>query len=272
MVLTPAAFWKRSLLVPLFLAFIICLMGPMQFEFPGFRSSDDCCRVTVLTLNAHDAVEAGSLRRVTEASGADILALQEWGKELTKSELAGWNVECAGGLCIASRHPVSHFETLDRRIIGGYFAMAVAAQIATPVTRVSFFSVHLETVREGVEPILQSSGLSGAREMRANLLFRNLESRVVERWIRERSEFPVIVAGDFNLPTDSAIYRRHWGDWTNAFEAAGFGFGYTKFTSWWGIRIDHVLFDHRWRAVSCQVNSDVGSDHRPVTATLLRIQ
>lgn len=270
-VLAPAVIWKRSLVVPLSLAFVICLMGPMQFEVTGSRNSNDCCRVTVLTLNAHDRVEKGSLRRMAEGSGAEILALQEWDEELTKSELAGWNVECAGGLCIASRHPLSHFEVLDRRSIGGYFAMAVSAQIAAPVARISFFSVHLETVRDGIEPILRSSGLGGAREMRANLLFRNLESRIVEEWIRERSQSPVIVAGDFNLPTDSAIYRRHWGDWSDAFEAAGLGFGYTKFTSWWGIRIDHVLFDRRWRAVACHVGPDIGSDHRPVMATLQRV-
>jgi endonuclease/exonuclease/phosphatase (EEP) superfamily protein YafD len=78
----------------------------------------------------------------------------------------------------------------------------------------------------------------------------------------------LLIAGDFNLPPESAIFRASWGGYTDAFPAAGCGYGYTKFTRWWGARIDHVLAGAGWQVRDCTVGPDVGSDHRPVLATL----
>ena len=46
------------------------------------------------------------------------------------------------------------------------------------------------------------------------------------------STAPFLIAGDFNMPADSTIYRRCWSTFTNVFSGAGFGFGHTKFTQW----------------------------------------
>jgi endonuclease/exonuclease/phosphatase (EEP) superfamily protein YafD len=176
-------------------------------------------------------------------------------------------MRCAGHLCTASRFPIRSFEYFDRRLLGGYFAAASAAVIDTPGSPVTFVNVHLETSRKGIEPV-QHSGLRGWPALKDNLSFRDIESRAITAWIRARSGDSVIIAGDFNQPTDSAIYRRYWTGWTNAFNVAGRGFGYTKFTSWWGIRIDHVLTGRQWEAVRWVVGPNLGSDHRPVLVTL----
>ena len=57
----------------------------------------------------------------------------------------------------------------------------------------------------------------------------------------------MLVLGDFNMPPDSAIYRRCWSDFSNAFDSAGFGFGSTHFTHRTAVRIDHVLAGPGWR-------------------------
>jgi hypothetical protein len=54
-----------------------------------------------------------------------------------------------------------------------------------------------------------------------------------------------LVAGDFNLPIESAIYRQYWGDYTNAFSRSGIGTGRTKSTRLFGVRIDHILVGER---------------------------
>jgi endonuclease/exonuclease/phosphatase (EEP) superfamily protein YafD len=59
-----------------------------------------------------------------------------------------------------------------------------------------------------------------------------------------------LVAGDFNMPAESAIFRECWANRTDAFRAAGWGFGHTKFSRWWGTRIDHILAGPPW-AVTC---------------------
>ena len=78
----------------------------------------------------------------------------------------------------------------------------------------------------------------------------------------------VIVAGDFNMPVESAIYRANWSGFTNAFSCAGWGFGATKATGWHGIRIDHVLLGPGWTCLGASVGPDLGLDHRPMMVDL----
>jgi len=82
----------------------------------------------------------------------------------------------------------------------------------------------------------------------------------------------IILAGDFNMPADSSIYREHWSKWRNGYSSAGIGFGNTVFVqegpSEFAARIDHVLFTGPWRCSRCWVGPDVGSDDRPVIADL----
>lgn len=263
--LLPAGIWRRRLLFPLTAALAIGLGGVLQFEVNPLRGTGaGRPTVTVLTFNADGARVGGALLRIAEEARADILALQERRED---DELPGWTVRCAGRLCTASRYPVTAFEFLDRRLIGGSFAIATAAVIQTPSAPISFVNVHLETVREGIEAV-QFGGIGGLAGLRENLLFRDRESSLVTGWIRGRTPPVAIIAGDFNQPTDGGIYRRHWREWPDAFEAAGRGFGYTKHTSWWGIRIDHVLSAPGWRARSAQVLPGLGSSHRPVVVTL----
>ena len=182
---------------------------------------------------------------------------------------AGWRVHCEKELCVAARHPVQRIDVLYSGTGDARRGVVIAAEIATADGPVSFFSIHLDTVRKGIEPMLHE-GIGATGELEENLAFRDRESRAAEAWIRGHVTHPPILAGDFNMPTDSAIYRHNWRGWSDAFESIGTGLGHTKFTSLWGIRIDHVLFDANWEAVSSDIGPDVGSDHRPLIVRLQR--
>ena len=80
----------------------------------------------------------------------------------------------------------------------------------------------------------------------------------------DQGQGPRLVAGDFNMPTESAIFQRYWGSLTDGFEHAGFGFGYSRLAGWIRLRIDHILADDSWVVKSAQVLPDYGSDHLPV--------
>jgi endonuclease/exonuclease/phosphatase (EEP) superfamily protein YafD len=86
---------------------------------------------------------------------------------------------------------------------------------------------------------------------------------------------PVIVAGDFNMPADSDIYRENWQGYANAFSKAGFGYGWTVRGGHRGIvigaRIDHILTDGGMRVLRCETGPDVGSDHLPLIADIVTI-
>ena len=103
--------------------------------------------------------------------------------------------------------------------------------------------------------------------MESNIDQREIESTLARAFANQTSG-PLIVAGDFNMPVESAIYRAHWHEFTNAFSCAGWGFGATKATRWHGIRIDHVLLGPGWSCAGAQVGADLGLDHRPMVVDL----
>ena len=81
---------------------------------------------------------------------------------------------------------------------------------------------------------------------------------------------PVILAGDFNTPDDSPIFRSNWAGLQDAFTTAGWGFGITYAKHRTALRIDHVLCDPGWTIRSCRVGADVGSGHHVLVTDLER--
>jgi endonuclease/exonuclease/phosphatase (EEP) superfamily protein YafD len=91
---------------------------------------------------------------------------------------------------------------------------------------------------------------------------------MAREWV-DAGDGPTVVGGDFNLPVESSIFQRHWGDLINSFSAAGTGWGVTKRTTAIGVRIDHVLVGREWRVVSSFVGPEIGSDHLPLVTDLV---
>ena len=152
---------------------------------------------------------------------------------------------------------------------GGSGAM-VRAIVASPAGPIRVGLVHLETPRKALEEYRDLSEIPKLGPVtRANTRQREKESRLAADWMTTGPPLPTIVAGDFNLPIESAIYRRYWGRYRNAFSRSGFGTGYTKYTSRIGARIDHILSSKAVVPVRSFVGKDVGSDHRPLIADLV---
>ena len=127
--------------------------------------------------------------------------------------------------------------------------------------------VHLETPRRGIERFRWGGEVAG---MSRNTLMRDAGSQRVSRSLMDARAPVAIIAGDFNMPVESRIYRRHWSGCTNAFSRRGRGFGYTRVLPKWSARIDHVLVcDPRWKVSRAFVGPDIGSDHLPVVVDLV---
>lgn len=135
--------------------------------------------------------------------------------------------------------------------------------------RVHFINVHLASPRSGLVAVIEGYWRGGA-ELQANSDLRRWQSAAIRHWA-EKLTGPVLIAGDFNTPVESTIYREHWSTYTNAFSFAGWGVGNTHFTRRTGVRIDHVLANKSFRAQRCWVGPDLGSAHRPLVATFRRL-
>ena len=206
----------------------------------------------------------------------DLIVIVECDADLAREVAAvhGYQIRTGDGatLCLLTRGEITEWEVrnpMDLWKQGGSGGI-VRAIIQTPAGLIKVGVVHLATPRNALDNYFDRSELlrQGPNTL-ANIALRELESGLARDWIFSGSNLPTVIAGDFNLPVESAIYRRHWGDLRNAFSRAGTGAGYTKYTHFWGTRIDHVLTSEDIGTHASFIGRDVGSDHRPLIADLV---
>ncbi len=77
---------------------------------------------------------------------------------------------------------------------------------------------------------------------------------------------PLLVGGDFNMTTDDSTMAALATQFSFGFEEAGWGYGYTRPTTFPWFRIDHILASPEWVFTRCWVGADLGSDHLPLLA------
>lgn len=274
MLLVPAAlFLGRRLLLPQLLAVAVTLIPVMGFTL-GWRglvgAGPRDLRIVTFNVAGLTGTTPGMLVASLTTYEPDVIAFQECPERLAEPGNwgAGWHTGVEKTVCIASRYPIVSVTSEERVRTGaqGGTGTVVLFRLARPADSIDLAVVHLETPRKGMEP-LRESGRIGA--MRLNTLVRDAGSSRASRWIRGQTESPII-AGDFNLTVESAIYRTHWGRCANAFTQVGKGFGYTRVLKRFSARIDHVLACGDWRPVRARVGPFLGSDHRPLIVELKR--
>lgn len=264
----------RRALLPATAAVLVVLFWVMDLR-TGWRTIlpvGDGPRIRVMTFNTNgDPLVANRLGLILEQWSPDILALQECGPAMREAltALEDWHVDAELG-CLAARFPIDSIAPMPRDHFQPVEGAAIVTRyhLSSPAGPLVVTSVHLETARHGLERLLtQERDATGA--VTDNTMLRDLESEQARRWVNAGGA-PAIVVGDFNMPIESAIYRRHWGDLANAWNRAGRGLGHTKDTGWILLRIDHILTDTRWRAVAARTGDAYGSDHWPVVVDLVK--
>ncbi len=273
LVLVPAGLLRRGRsLIPLALASALMIGPVLGFRVPWrhfLRRTPSGTRLRVVTCNVQSGRwNPALLERLVAREDPDILMIQEWAD--VPGAPASWSsgryTRRDGGFYVSSRYPIRGMGVLADPV-WSWRKLAVRYDVETPNGLLHVFNVHLETPRKGIEPVLRG-GIGRSGELVLNTAFREVESGRVARWVGE-APGRVLIGGDFNMPSDSTIFARHWSPYVDAFEAAGLGFGYTKFTRWHGARIDHLLTDRGLGIVQCRVGLDVDSDHRPLIATFI---
>lgn len=266
--------WRRERrqLWWLALAALVWLWGVMGWRWQGLATvlaEPPAADLRVASYNlGGGAVDPSALPALLGRLAADVVVMQECAATVQAAqpllEREGWQVNVRHSACLASRHPITRVEDRPPQDVWqlGGSGVIVRYTIQTPQRVVQVLNLHLETVRDGLVA-LRNLGLAGVDALQDNLAQRDLESNLALAWARQASA-PMFVAGDFNMPVESAIYRRYWGEFTNGFSRAGWGLGHTKFTRWHGIRIDHVLGGPGWQCVQATVVEGLGNDHRPV--------
>ncbi len=269
--LVPLALVGRSwrLVLSLVVAALIVaapIMGGTISPIAWASRKDNGETLRVMTCNTDGpSLHSDALKVLIAQTAPDIVALQEYPTPDANNVFPKDWLPCEGpsGLRLGSRFPVKKFDYIGEQELGmqGVVGRYV---LETPWGIMPFAIVHLPTPRDGFE-LLAHGQKAGIGVLRGQIVLRERASAIARDWIGNTGPL-LIIAGDFNMPQESAIFQRHWSGLNDAFAAAGWGWGLTKQTHWFDVRIDHILAGSKWRCRSCWVGPDVGSDHLPVIA------
>lgn len=214
------------------------------------------------------ATLGGRISADIDAWDADVMALIDCRSDVEKvmRAKAGYTFVPLHFGCFMSRYPVVSSKQMPPSPIDP--SRTPGAGRAGRVHRVSLnvdgrlatvYILHMESPRDA----LSKARYMDFSQLHANTGFRSIDSNVASRWV-DRSAPGLMVIGDFNLTVESTIYRRDWGEFTNAFSAVGSGFGHTMFAGRHRVRIDHVLTGEELEPVTVRVLRGYPSEHQPV--------
>jgi endonuclease/exonuclease/phosphatase (EEP) superfamily protein YafD len=277
LILVPSALlFRRRALVPVAMAAILGA-GPFMglcLSWPGLAGAVPQEKVPIVRIVSYNAGEGGtSVDRVCDfisQARPDVIVFAEWKnarEELLPRLGRNWHAAENQTTALFSRFPIRQVEKLGPdRCRKPWRAPALRCELETPFGPIWVVGLHLDTPREGLDAVRKSFWRAGP-EMELMAADRRHESELASE-LAHAAPGPVIIAGDFNMPVDSAIYRQYWSSWQNAFSTAGLGYGQTKFTRAFGARIDHVLANQKWQVLSARVGANMGGDHRPLQVDL----
>jgi endonuclease/exonuclease/phosphatase (EEP) superfamily protein YafD len=266
------------------LALLVPLLG-WTWSFPG-PATPGAPRLRVLTFNVDsDHFGFDGILRVIREAQPDLVLLQEAAPDEAEElapRLPGYDVRGSGQFAIASRWPILEQLEPPRVVYEGvsHSPRFMRYRLNGPAGIVQVYSVHPPSPRAGLED-LRGEGLR--HELQSGRLLENahamnLISRIAGLRMTQmravaddaaRSPYPVIIAGDTNLPGLSWAFHQTLGGFQDGFRQAGRGLGYTfpaTHHAW--MRIDRILSDDHFRFLGCRVVPGRASDHHALVADL----
>ena len=266
LILAAALIHRRSLWILLLAAWVVLfplmnLSLPWRLVIPHFQSGP---HIRVLTCNLH-GTKIEALAGLIAEEHPDIVAVQEESSRRPLSVFGGreWHTFCMGEWVVASRYPIG--KTADIALKGWPApGGAVCCELEAPFGRIPFINLHLASPHQQLESVRWRSP-SAPVEMRSNSAVRATQSRIVGGYAEDLGP-ATLVAGDFNTPEGSPVFKKYWSSFSSAFSMAGWGLGHTYYTRRVSMRIDHILAGDAWRCRGCRVGPDIGSAHRPLIA------
>lgn len=279
LVLIPVAAWKnRCMLLPLAAALLLIIGPIMGFTFPLSNSTAPAANsLRILSCNLQNGhFDLNALNALILDKQPEIVALQELPSKIKITSLEGWHHLFEGDLHIFSRYPLEAGDYRKAKVPLHKWPRIcfLFCTVKTLSGNLTFCTVHLPSPRYGLQSILDKSTVISLE--RKKLLIDETEYRRQKSLeisaIVARLPLPKIIAGDFNMPVESRIYRTYWSNYQNAFSRSGTGYGWTERASVRGIpvgiRIDHVLVDKSVKPLTFETGPDVGSDHLPIIADI----
>ncbi len=227
--------------------------------------------IEVVSLNlggAYSGIDSDRLKRWMKTKNKlFVIATQEAHESYVRKLLNNnWTIKCVQSLCLASRAPIKLIQSSSRRAFGGWGTFVAHFQIKISHHTINIFNVHFETIRKGIEPLIEAKLRANYTELKSNYLKRIMEAQITKKLVQQHIN--TIILGDFNTVNISPLYKHFWGKYKNAFNLSGNGIEYSKKSKWLGLRIDHILTTKNFTLTNYQAGPFFNGDHRPISTRI----
>lgn len=279
LILLPLTLWlNRRLFLLLFVPLLIIIGPIMGYNISFSKAPPSASRpLRVLSCNLQNGNfnQAGFDELIVNRR-PEIVALQECPADQKIKTLEGWHHISEGDLHIFSRFPLIKGDFRKASVPGHVWPRTcfLFGTVKSPDGELTFATVHLPSPRYGLQSILDRKTLLSLNRKKLLIdetAFRRTMSKEIAAIVSSLPS-PKIIAGDFNMPVESNIYRENWGEYPNAFTVRSSGYGWTERVSVKripvAVRIDHILVDKGVVPLLCETGPDVGSDHLPLIADI----
>jgi len=247
----------------------ICLLGPARPVLPLRRPEPPPGKtVRIVTWNIHDQLRhIPEIRSVLEGLHPDIVCLQEANARDFRECWPGADAAQADSLLTLTRGKIERHHDIRLERSGHYIRPLLEAEITLDGKRVNVLNIHLYSFQ--LAAALKNPTREKARRVTQGAIeMRTLQIEKVTGWLASQTT-PAFVAGDFNTPPRGRLYGRLTDAATDAFAAAGEGFGWTFPHSHPVLRIDYIWLTPDVKAVHCRPLRAGPSDHLPVVAEVV---
>lgn len=263
--------WRLALLLMPLAQFAVRLYRPYFVGQPAPVLPHYSRQFRILTFNLQGKSSAG-ITAVIRAANADIVALQELSEaganRICEDLIAEYpymllhpkdGADYYAGMGLLSKHPV--VSDVYREVGLGQQRVELVVEGAPLV----YYNIHVD---------VPFSGRDASGE-----LHRTAHVRAFLEWAIKDNNAPVLISGDFNMTELTDDYKRVTQVYTDAFQAVGWGFGFT-FPAWEHYadlrrfipplaRLDHIFINERLLVLEVRVWPDSGdADHRPLLAEM----
>ncbi|SDC33450.1 endonuclease/exonuclease/phosphatase family protein [Williamwhitmania taraxaci] len=296
---------KKTVIIPL-IAFIICIEPAsnfFQFRIQAPKNKFEHRDVKILTYNVHlfnlinwndTPNKLEDVVRFINSQKPDIVCLQEFcltsSPEVQKKikklyanypyrhiEYSMTSKKYNFGIATLSKFPIIKKGVLPFDKTAN---VSIYSDIKIGKDTVRLYNSHLQSTRlreKNVNLLLNQKFQNSDKKMEElkdfnTRLFVAYEKRAIQVKIvakhREKSKYPVIMAGDYNDPPISYSYRKMRGNLTDAFKEAGSGFGSTYVGMLRILRIDYIFHAPAIKATEYASPRVNYSDHYPVVVNL----
>lgn len=129
--------------------------------------------------------------------------------------------------------------------------------------------IYNDLLKSPREEKIKTDGKYLLKKLAEAVVVRAPQADSVAQAIKENRSRYMLVCGDFNDSPISYAHHKIGSGMTDAFSAAGTGFGFSYNQNRFYFRIDHIFSTPAFRVVKCEVDRSIkASDHYPIWCLL----